>query len=157
MTEQLHFHFSLSCIREGNGNPLQYSCLENPMDRGATIRGIPKQSDMTEWISNSSKVRRKPPRGEKTLLYILLNILSVTKLNNFVFNIPEIVKEGQTVKFPDIKLNEIKLFGCHHSSTSPFLKFSLLLYFSTPKNIRVFLNRGTAGSTKFSYFFCIRV
>ena len=35
MTEQLHFHFSLSCIGEGNGNPLQYSCLENPRDRGA--------------------------------------------------------------------------------------------------------------------------
>ena len=34
-TERLHFHFSLSCIGEGNGNPLQYSCLENPMDRGA--------------------------------------------------------------------------------------------------------------------------
>ena len=30
--ERLHFHFSLSCIGEGNGNPLQYSCLENPMD-----------------------------------------------------------------------------------------------------------------------------
>ena len=30
MTEQLHFHFSLSCIGEGNGNPLQCSCLENP-------------------------------------------------------------------------------------------------------------------------------
>ena len=34
-TEQLHFDFSLSCIGEGNGNPLQYSCLENPMDGGA--------------------------------------------------------------------------------------------------------------------------
>ena len=34
-TERLHFHFSLSCIGEGNGNPLQYSCLENPRDRGA--------------------------------------------------------------------------------------------------------------------------
>ena len=34
-TEQLHFHFSLSCIREGNGNPLQCSCLENPRDGGA--------------------------------------------------------------------------------------------------------------------------
>ena len=30
-----HFHFSLSCIEEGNGNPLQCSCLENPRDRGA--------------------------------------------------------------------------------------------------------------------------
>ena len=35
MTEQLHFHFSLSCIGEGDGTPLQYSCLENPMDGGA--------------------------------------------------------------------------------------------------------------------------
>ena len=35
MTEQLHFHFSLSCIGEGNDNPLQCSCLENPRDGGA--------------------------------------------------------------------------------------------------------------------------
>ena len=34
-TERLHFHFSLSCIGEGNGNPLQCSYLENPRDRGA--------------------------------------------------------------------------------------------------------------------------
>ena len=31
-TKQLHFHFSLSLIGEGNGSPLQYSCLENPRD-----------------------------------------------------------------------------------------------------------------------------
>ena len=35
MSERLHFHFSLSCIGEGNGNPLLCSCLENPRDRGA--------------------------------------------------------------------------------------------------------------------------
>ena len=35
MTERLHFHFSLSCIGEGNGNPLQCSSLENPRDGGA--------------------------------------------------------------------------------------------------------------------------
>ena len=34
-TERLHFHFSLSCIGEGNGKPLQFSCLENPRDGGA--------------------------------------------------------------------------------------------------------------------------
>ena len=33
--ERRHFHFSLSCIGEGNGNPLQCSCLENPRDGGA--------------------------------------------------------------------------------------------------------------------------
>ena len=37
-TERLHFHFSLSCIRERNGNPLQYSCLENPRD-GGSLKG----------------------------------------------------------------------------------------------------------------------
>ena len=35
MTERLHFHFSLSYIGEGNGSPLQCSCLENPRDGGA--------------------------------------------------------------------------------------------------------------------------
>ena len=38
-TERLHFRFSLSCIREGNGNPLQYSCLENFRD--GEPRGLP--------------------------------------------------------------------------------------------------------------------
>ena len=45
MTERLHFHFSFSCIGEGNGNPLQYSCLEDPMDRGAwkaAVHGVAK-------------------------------------------------------------------------------------------------------------------
>ena len=40
-TERLHFHLSLSCIGEGHGNPLQYSCLENPMDRGAWLAAVP--------------------------------------------------------------------------------------------------------------------
>ncbi|XP_059739694.1 complement component C8 beta chain isoform X1 [Bos taurus] len=50
MTDRLPFHFSLSCIGEGNGNPLQCSCLENPRDGGAwwaAVYGI-TESDMTE-------------------------------------------------------------------------------------------------------------
>ena len=39
-TEHLHFHFSLSCIGEGNGNPLQCSCLENPRDGGASWAAV---------------------------------------------------------------------------------------------------------------------
>ena len=50
-TERLHFHFSLSCIGEGNGNPLQCSCLENPRDGeawgGCRLWGL-TESDTTE-------------------------------------------------------------------------------------------------------------
>ena len=51
-TEQLHFSFSLSCIGEGNGNPLQYSCLENSMNRGGW-RLQSMGSDVTELLKLS--------------------------------------------------------------------------------------------------------
>ena len=50
-TERLHIDFSLSCIGEGNGNPLQCSCLENPRDGGAlwaAVYGGHTESDTTE-------------------------------------------------------------------------------------------------------------
>ena len=56
-TEWLHFHFSLSCIGEGNGNPLQCSCLENPRDRGvwwAAIYGVKQSRTQLKWLSSSS-------------------------------------------------------------------------------------------------------
>ena len=55
-TEQLHFHFSLSCIGEGNGNPLQCSCLENPRDRGAwwaAIYGVAQSQTRLKWLGSS--------------------------------------------------------------------------------------------------------
>jgi len=58
MTEQLHFHFSLSCIGEGNGNPLQCSCLENPRDGGAwwaAIYGVAQSRTRLKQLSSSSK------------------------------------------------------------------------------------------------------
>ena len=60
-TERLHFHFSLSCIGEGNGNPLQYSCLENPRDGGAwwaAVSGVAQSRTRLEWLSSSSSSRR---------------------------------------------------------------------------------------------------
>ena len=61
MTERLHFHFSLSCIGEGNGNPLQCSCLENSRDGGAWW-GL-TESDTTEvtWLYGvaQSQIRLK--------------------------------------------------------------------------------------------------
>ena len=58
-TERLHFHFSLSCVGEGNGNPLQCSCLENPRDGrawGAAICGVAQSQTQLKWLSSSSKV-----------------------------------------------------------------------------------------------------
>ena len=58
MTEWLHFHFSLSCIEEGNGNPLQYSSLENPRDRGAwwaAIYGVIQSQTWLMQLSSSSR------------------------------------------------------------------------------------------------------
>ena len=57
MTERLHFHFSLSCTGEGNGNPLQCSCLENPRDGGAwwaAVYGVAKSRKRLNWLSSSS-------------------------------------------------------------------------------------------------------
>ena len=57
MTERLHFHFSLSCIGEGNGNPLQCSCLENPRDEGAwwaAAFGVAQSRTRLKWLSSSS-------------------------------------------------------------------------------------------------------
>ena len=56
-TERLHFHFSLSCIGEGNGNPLQCSCLENPRDGGAwwaAVYGVAQSRTRLRWLSSSS-------------------------------------------------------------------------------------------------------
>ena len=56
-TERLHFHFSLSCIGEVNGNPLQCSCLENPRDREAwwaAISGVAQSRTRLKRLSSSS-------------------------------------------------------------------------------------------------------
>ena len=75
-TERLHFHFSLSCTGEGNGNPLQCCCLENPRDGRAwwaAVYGVAQSQTRLKWLSSSSsrlhrKVNCSGPSGgrEKT-------------------------------------------------------------------------------------------
>ena len=74
MAEQLHFHFSLSCTGEGNGNPLQYSCLENPRDRGAwwaAVYGVAQSQARLKRLSsnNSSSAKLYAPRCLKKYFY----------------------------------------------------------------------------------------
>ena len=55
-TERRNFHFLLSCIGEGNGNPLQCSCLENPRDRGAwwaAVSGVAQNRTRLKRLSGS--------------------------------------------------------------------------------------------------------
>jgi len=58
-TARLHFHFSLSCTGEGNGNPLQCSCLENPREGGAwwaAVYGVTQSRTRLKRLSSSSSV-----------------------------------------------------------------------------------------------------
>ena len=55
-TERLHFHFSLSCNGEGNGNPFQCSCLKNPRDGRAgwaAVYGVTQSRTQLKWLSSS--------------------------------------------------------------------------------------------------------
>ena len=68
-TERLPFHFSLSSIGEGNGNPLQCSCLENPRDGGAGgcyLWGL-TDSDMTEVTQQQQQLVFLPGLRSKSL------------------------------------------------------------------------------------------
>ena len=67
-TERLHFDFSLLCIGEGNGNPLQCSCLENPRDGGAwwaAVYGVAQSRTRLKRLSSSSSI----PLHHCTILY----------------------------------------------------------------------------------------
>ena len=60
-TKRLHFHFLLSCIGDGNGNPLQCSCLENPRDGGAwraAVYGVAQSRTRLKRLSSSSSSSR---------------------------------------------------------------------------------------------------
>ena len=66
-TERLHFHFSLSCIGEGNGSPLQCSCLENSRDTEAwwaAAYGVAQSRTRLKRLSNSGSSRQSFTKGK---------------------------------------------------------------------------------------------
>ena len=91
-TERLHLQLSLSCIREGNGNPLQCSCLENARDRGtcwAAIYGVAQSRTRLKWLSSSSSriqvcgllkevVPRFPPKRTLTSETVILTLENIS-------------------------------------------------------------------------------
>ena len=71
--ESLHFHFSLSCIGEGNGNLLQCSCLENPRDGGAgwaAIYGVAQSRTRLRQLSIQSEASQKEKHQYSILMHI---------------------------------------------------------------------------------------
>ena len=78
-TERLPFHFSLPCIGEGNGNPLQCSCLENPRDGAAgwaAGSGVTQSETRLKRLSSSSSNSSNPlPQETGTIVLKLGSIL----------------------------------------------------------------------------------
>ena len=75
-TERLHFHFLLSGIGEGNGNPLQCSCLENPRDGGAwwaAVYGVTHSRTRLKRLSSSSSGSTKQHTAVKENWAFLIN------------------------------------------------------------------------------------
>ena len=123
MTERLHFHFSLSRIGEGNGNPLQCSCLENPRDRGAwwaAVCGVTQGQTLLKWFSSS----------------IVINFLVLSlfyKSNNII---------NMYCKFCFSLTSYLQVFKVYSSfllSTALFLKFILQKFDSDSFLIIIFL------------------
>ena len=83
MTEQLHFHFSLSCIGEGNGNLLQCSCLENPRDGGAW------------WAAVSGVVQSRTKLSDFTFQFHALEKAMATHSSTFAWKIPWMEEPGR--------------------------------------------------------------
>ena len=105
MTERLHVHFSFSCIGEGNGNPLQCSCLENPRDGGAwwtAIYGVAQSQTRLKRLSSSSDVYVLP------FYYLFFGCFCSSSLSSFSY---------------------LCFFSCHlmifFSSMHAFLSFNL--------------------------------
>ena len=87
-TKRFHFHFSLSCTEEGNGNPLQCSCLENPRDGEAwwaAIYGVAQSWTRLKWLSSSSSSHlmnnlQVSLKGCSSLEWLLCQVIRLCKV-----------------------------------------------------------------------------
>ena len=116
MTERLHFHFSRSCIGEGNANPLQYSCLENPRDGGAwwaAVYEVTQGRTRLKRLSSSSS-----SKGMVSLCFFFFWNEKIGRL--FLFTL---------VVFPN------QLISRHHQFTEELIDFASLLSLSPSSSV----------------------
>ena len=113
MTEQLHFHFSLACIGERNGNPLQCSCLENARDGRAwwaAISGVTQSrtrlkrfgSNITADGDCSHEIKGRLLRGRKAVT----NVNSILKTRDLT--LPTKIRIVKAMVFP------VVMYGCEN-------------------------------------------
>ena len=87
-TERLHFHFSLSCIEEGSGNPLQCSCLENLRDGGswwAAIYGVAQSRTQLKRLSSSSSSSNSFLASHWVYLVLLQGLIFQGEILSLIF------------------------------------------------------------------------
>ena len=104
-TERLHFHFSLSCIGEGNGNPFLCSCLENPRDGGAwwpAVYGVAQSRTRLKRLSSSSS-----SKGIEIIESVLLSLWNYVRnqYRKILENNPHIFKCNVTFTKRDLRLS----------------------------------------------------
>ena len=111
-TERLHFHFSLSCFGEGNGNPLQCSCLENPRGGGAwwaAVYGVTQSRTRLKRLSSTILQTFFPCAFPKTQNKCLL-CLNLKCITLFVCHWAKISNTLSTLKrLKKSKINKINI------------------------------------------------
>ena len=106
MTERLHFHFSLSCIGEGNGNPLRCSCLENPRDGGswwAAVYGVAQSQTQLKRLSSSSSRKggyEKNQRDYKIKSMVIVDYKIKSTINFTLGSGVTVCKTGDSSRMP---------------------------------------------------------
>ena len=146
MTERLPFHFSLSCIGEGNGNPLLCSCLENPRDGGAWWTAIYGVAQSRTWLkrlsSSSSMLSRSKSLWPCPPLRLISSVQSLSHV--WLFATPWITAHQASLSITNyrssLKLMSIKLVM---PSSHLILCGHLLLLPPIPPSIRVFSSEST--------------
>ena len=127
MTERLHFHFSLACIGEGNGNPLQCSCLENPRDGGAwwaAVYGVLQSRTWLKRLSSSSSIETHHYHDHPFYLLHGLTLSPLPLLSKTG------KKESRNLRIPDNTHNIVWFISltthCCYSIKQIFMEFIVL-------------------------------